>query len=520
MSTNPRWRRVTQALEKPSGSDDSGAVLILGLFLCTCVVGLLWYLAGIGDAIILRERMQEASDAAALSSAMLQARGMNLIVLLNLIMACVLGVRVALKTVELALLIAGSMFSGAPATWGVAAACYSAAEYVDNVVDTTREPINDTIKVLGKVQVGISVVSPLAAVASSARVGRHYRPEVKDTLAANALAITGLPVEEGTSDHLCSEAGRAMPLLLAEVVRVPIPRRASSKVSSLIDRAMQMGGSYFCELEGKSGTAGSGATLERVVQAGCDEVLSQLEDKWRSAERAYSSACNRFGSKCTGVDSAGQVLSKTTNGTLPGLTAARDAARSAVANFNRKACEQQRQLEAISPASGQGGQSLKPSTSAAQQAMTPKRVRTDWTNGGSNAQLWAVAKGQVENITLARRGIRVAAWSRENAATLPSLAGIAFSQAELFFDCEGEWQGEDCNGSSDEAAMWRMRWRTRLRRADSLSENPVVSRLAGLAIGASAVQEVYGWLGTPPAGVPNRRLLSEVTQAARTPIVH
>ncbi len=46
--------------------------------MCACMVGILWYLAGIGDAIVFRERMQEAADATAFSAAVLHARGMNL----------------------------------------------------------------------------------------------------------------------------------------------------------------------------------------------------------------------------------------------------------------------------------------------------------------------------------------------------------------------------------------------------------------------------------------------------------
>ena len=64
-------------------SDERGAIMVLGIFMCTCLVGILWYLAGIGDAIIYRERMQEASDAVAFSAAVIHARGMNLIVLIN-----------------------------------------------------------------------------------------------------------------------------------------------------------------------------------------------------------------------------------------------------------------------------------------------------------------------------------------------------------------------------------------------------------------------------------------------------
>src|SRR4051812_41998505 len=84
-------------------TDQRGAVMVMGIFMCCIIVGALWYVAGIGDAIVLRERSQEIADAGAFSGATLHARGMNLIVLLNLVMACILGIRVALKAIQLVL---------------------------------------------------------------------------------------------------------------------------------------------------------------------------------------------------------------------------------------------------------------------------------------------------------------------------------------------------------------------------------------------------------------------------------
>jgi hypothetical protein len=50
------------------GEDQQGAIMVLGIFMCSCIVGVLWYVAGIGDAIVYRERMQEAADAVALAA--------------------------------------------------------------------------------------------------------------------------------------------------------------------------------------------------------------------------------------------------------------------------------------------------------------------------------------------------------------------------------------------------------------------------------------------------------------------
>src|SRR6187401_728579 len=99
---------------------EQGAILVLGVFMCACMAGALWYLIGIGDAIVYRERLQEGADAVAFSAATLDARGMNLIVLLNLLMACVLGVRVAMKAAQLTLVVLGGICAIFPPLAGLA----------------------------------------------------------------------------------------------------------------------------------------------------------------------------------------------------------------------------------------------------------------------------------------------------------------------------------------------------------------------------------------------------------------
>src|SRR5207249_2525273 len=62
---------------------------------------LLIYVVGLAEALLYRERLQDAADDVALSAAVLHARGMNLIVLLNQAMAALLAVLVALRLVEM-----------------------------------------------------------------------------------------------------------------------------------------------------------------------------------------------------------------------------------------------------------------------------------------------------------------------------------------------------------------------------------------------------------------------------------
>ncbi|OJY16864.1 MAG: hypothetical protein BGO98_11805 [Myxococcales bacterium 68-20] len=66
--------------------DQRGAVMLTGLFMACFLIGALWFVIGIGDAIVFRDKMQEAADSGAFSSAALHAKGMNFISLCNLVM--------------------------------------------------------------------------------------------------------------------------------------------------------------------------------------------------------------------------------------------------------------------------------------------------------------------------------------------------------------------------------------------------------------------------------------------------
>lgn len=62
--------------------DERGIVMVLALPLAMVLVFALWHVARVGDAVLERERVQDAADAVAFESASLHARGMNALALL------------------------------------------------------------------------------------------------------------------------------------------------------------------------------------------------------------------------------------------------------------------------------------------------------------------------------------------------------------------------------------------------------------------------------------------------------
>jgi len=68
-------------------ADDSGATMVMGVFMAMMVVGMIYYVWGLGGTIISRERLQDGADAAAFGASVFQARGMNLMAMLNVLMS-------------------------------------------------------------------------------------------------------------------------------------------------------------------------------------------------------------------------------------------------------------------------------------------------------------------------------------------------------------------------------------------------------------------------------------------------
>lgn len=443
--------------------EERGAVLVLGVFMGACLVGMLWYLAGIGDAILQRQRLQEAADAAAFSSAVLHARGMNLLVLVNLIMACVLGVRVTLKAVQVALGIAAIFCGIVPGLQPFVTVCTQGVVAMQNAINATRAPINQTLSALSKGQKAFATIVPAAAAAGAVQVGSRYRPLITGAVASSPTGLKGLPVEEESIDRLCSEAGQSVVGLLSLAIpsglRTGPARLALEKVEGVVGQVVATGGAFFCELGGGSAAAPDlGAQTLELAKDACAR-----EDARRSKE-------GRRG------------------------------------GFDLEQCQRdeqekmQRRVQPSAPSVGSGA------------GMTPKKLVPSWQNGVDAAQLSAIASSGGQVLQAGEQGVRAGAWQQARTRTGSALGEQGFAQAELFFDCTGRWSGAACNGpGSSELALWSFRWRARLRRC-----NPGLSRLAQVEGGAALVRSL---LSSSPADA-EPRLVRELERAARQGVIH
>jgi hypothetical protein len=96
--------------------DEGGATMVMGVFMAVLLVGLIYYVMGIGEAVMYRQEMQDAADSGAFAAAVMHARAMNLVSLLNIVIASIVAVIVALQValfiLEMALGIALAICAG------------------------------------------------------------------------------------------------------------------------------------------------------------------------------------------------------------------------------------------------------------------------------------------------------------------------------------------------------------------------------------------------------------------------
>jgi len=476
-------------------ADERGAILVMGIFMCACMVGILWYLAGIGDAIVYRERMGEAADATAFTAAVLHARGMNLLVMINLIMACILAVRVALKVAYIVLNALAIAFAWFPPVGGP---LEGAAQFVEGVSTAANPAITAALEGLTAVEEIIPHVVPPAAIAGSVQVSLKYNPAVKEAAAGNPVTtIEGLPVEAGDPGVLCFQAGKAVVDIIFGVI--PGLDAVGDVIGGAFGDLVAAGGDYFCELGGgSSGPPDVSGLVNGSADKGCDKQQDELQKDSNAASQAYRDACDSYRASCSSQllpNEEPATLTPKQEKDLAKLQGDAATKKAKLDAFNGDDCRKEAKDKINTKLND------KPSSSSSGGGnIAPRRVIADWMNGVPNAQMLAVAIGDTKYLNSGAKGVSAAQWKSGATITVPETARFSLAQAEYFFDCSGKWDTNSCNGKSksgfrkdeQELAMWNFRWRARLRRYNKPFQGtvPGLDQLAGALSAAVLVKRI------------------------------
>jgi hypothetical protein len=184
-------------------------MMLLGIFMTTIVIGMLYYLAGVGETITYRERMQDAVDSGAFAGSLLYARAMNVIVLLNMAVASVFAIAVAAYAAIFLLMAAAGAASAdcnPPYRWSgcIPALCLmtcAVPQACDNA-DEKRDIAKDVAENAQRSANAIANATRIAAVGASAEIiSLRYRPPVQ----LGAGIGNEMPLDDEDPTHACEE---------------------------------------------------------------------------------------------------------------------------------------------------------------------------------------------------------------------------------------------------------------------------------------------------------------------------
>jgi hypothetical protein len=419
--------------------DQGGAIIIVGTFMAIFLTAALFFIMGTGEAIVYRERVQDAADAVAFSSAGVHARGMNLIVLINMIMAAILAVLVALKMLQAMTVIlttVACIICAIPFGQWACPFCTAGVQFapkLQNAISKYEQVVKKVLPLLSRLQVVVAVTTPYVALAKSPGVAKKYSPLVTGGLMVSPSMVPcvpggcdkgkiGLPVQEDTYANLCKKAGEySVKIAFFWMVGpLAILKQGLEKFAGWLAGTFP---GYFCGGGGMDGGA-SGATGAK----------ASLEDLAKKA--------------CTEQEKGEKKQHQDKHGNLDSF------------DFDMKKCKADRQKDfkkGLDDKLGDGaGDGLQGTMNV--EKMTPKKVYDGAKHGGFYFQTFGFANAEADWPRRTDKGILIA--TKAGGMDVPSnmFTAMRFAQGEFYFDKSGTWD------KNKDQAMWEMSWRARLRR--------------------------------------------------------
>ncbi len=187
--------------ERPSmRKDERGAVMLIGLFMAMSLIGALWTVIGIGDALVYRDKVQEVADHVAFTSATVHARGMNFVAAVNLIMLAIVAVYLVIDLIDKVLNVTDIISDVlCDIIWTSEAGCpiYSWADPEYTSWDEYRDEYYDEMKPvligLSWSQTLVGMAAPYGGLVAGAGVADKYKESAMtlSTAMIPSFALTG-----------------------------------------------------------------------------------------------------------------------------------------------------------------------------------------------------------------------------------------------------------------------------------------------------------------------------------------
>ncbi len=188
--------------------DERGAIMVLGLFVAALLIGFLYYVLGVGQTLYHTEKLQDAADSGAYAIAVMHARAMNLLALINMVELSVVALVSALIAVIAAAVatiawICSSRWRLILYGWTIpflVIVIVDAADAYDSASDSV-DAIHDASERAQRVL--IEDLPEIASIRANQFVTEHYGPLAKG---AGGFPLRDLPVEDGSVFDMCLRA--------------------------------------------------------------------------------------------------------------------------------------------------------------------------------------------------------------------------------------------------------------------------------------------------------------------------
>lgn len=236
--------------------DERGAIALLTVFMALLLIAAVAYVQGVGAVVLQREQMQDAADAVAFSSAVSHARGMNVLALLNQLMAALLAVLVALKLVEMITGIAIVAISViAFFLPGSAAAIPPIGQLRSGVIEAHEAlspGIHTALEAMHVAATGVRTLVPVASQASSVEIVASQPGSPAQVGFAIPMQAT-LPTEDGSFGEICAKSGDYVGDLTRWALEpLPVGGTIRGIVADATSDLVRSRGDWFCGDEGGS----------------------------------------------------------------------------------------------------------------------------------------------------------------------------------------------------------------------------------------------------------------------------
>lgn len=480
-------------------ADDRGVVAIVGLAMAVFLTALVYYEMGIGDAITFKEQLQDASDASGFAAAVYHAKGMNMIVLLNLIMAAVLAIIVILRVLQLLFGIVSALIPAICWIPGLEWLCpfESAAVEGEEWASTTAETMDPIVKTaligLNDVATAIAVGMPWVALIKSGTVGTQYYPQVTSDKGGGTIMLSmslipdmswippvsgasskassaimngvglgseggegtssqiegkrwGLPVQEGEFDYLCDQAAQALPDLIEWAINAAFhgpnaqPPKWLSWLNNTIGGIIGSWPQFFCDSDSMTSSQ-----IDSMVQSQAQTACNNNQKQWNQCVQQlelYGFSAPQLPPIPAGGGPLPPTGTNSTNADSTGACKGIGTQVKASPAFDMKGCmsEETETIDNEASAASKDWGATKEST-------LPKAIYTYAANGNDYMAVWSFAWGTFSNNE--ESGVSLAEWGNGGSApsgTSPTSGGglappkpthpTMLTKAEFFYAVE------------------------------------------------------------------------------------